>query len=148
MQHQDSTLQTAATILAPWVKASNAPEPGRMDVTIAVDDLRAAVEALEEAGWGYLAAITGLDLVEAEAIELLYHFCSGPAVLTLRMRTPRTAPSTPSICAILPAASFFERELSEMFGITVVDTPDSKRLFLADDWPAEVYPLRKDMELP
>ncbi|MBK8901102.1 MAG: nickel-dependent hydrogenase large subunit [Anaerolineaceae bacterium] len=33
-----------------------------------------------------------------------------------------------------------------MFGITVTDTPHTEHLFLPDDWPAEVYPLRKDFD--
>ena len=40
----------------------------------------------------------------------------------------------------------FERELSEMFGVTVVGIPNPERLYLPDDWPEGVYPLRKDFE--
>jgi Ni,Fe-hydrogenase III component G len=50
----------------------------------------------------------------------------------------------PSICSVIPAASFFERELAEMLGVVIADAPDSNRLFLPDDWPDGVYPLRKD----
>ena len=35
----------------------------------------------------------------------------------------------------------------EMFGVTVVDTPNPDRLFLPDEWPAGVYPLRKDFSI-
>ena len=45
-------------------------------------------------------------------------------------------------------ATFFERELSEMFGITVVGTPNPDRLFLPDDWPTDAPPLRKDFIVP
>jgi Ni,Fe-hydrogenase III component G len=31
-----------------------------------------------------------------------------------------------------------------MLGLTVTGTPDPSRLFLPDDWPDGVYPLRKD----
>ena len=56
-------------------------------------------------------------------------------------------PGVPSVCAIIPSASFFERELIEMFGITVDGTPNRDRLFLPDDWPQGVYPLRKDFKM-
>lgn len=141
----DTTLQTAGLLLAPWAKDTSIREVNRLDVTILTTDLPLTVAALHEARWGYLAAITGIDLgAEVGAIEVLYHFCAGAAVVTLRARPSRDAPSVPSICGIIPSASFFERELSEMLGIAVVDTPNPDRLFLPDDWPDGVYPLRKD----
>ena len=145
---QDSALQRASTLLAPWAQSVNLPEPNRLDVSIETSDLVVTTATLSEARWGYLTAITGLDLgVEAGLIEVLYHFCAGPAVVTLRVGIPRTTPSVPSICSIIPSAGFFERELSEMFGLVVVGTPNPDRLYLPDDWPADVYPLRKDFDM-
>jgi Ni,Fe-hydrogenase III component G len=96
-------------------------------------------------GWGYLAGITGLDPgVEAGAMEVLYHFCEGAAVVTLRVRTPRENASVPTICEIIPSATFYERELREMLGVEVEGLADSEYLFLPDDWAKGVYPLRKD----
>jgi NADH:ubiquinone oxidoreductase subunit C len=163
----ESALQTAATVLAPWARSSERPHPSRLDVRISLKHLLPAVAALKSAHWGYLAAITGLDhpgtpadmldaediselgattglTIEPGAVEALYQFCSGAAITTLRVRMPRVAASLTSICHLIPAASFYERELAEMFGVTVVDTPDPRRLFLPDDWPDSVYPLRKD----
>jgi Ni,Fe-hydrogenase III component G len=144
----DAALQQAGSLLARWAGDTRTPEPNRLDISIEALDLPASVAALSEGRWGYLAAITGLDLgVDAGIVEVLYHFCAGAAVLTLRVRTPRAAPAVPSICRIIASAGFFERELSEMLGVTVVDTPDPDRLFLPDDWPADVYPLRKDCDM-
>jgi Ni,Fe-hydrogenase III component G len=144
----DAALQMASTLLAPWAEDAKKPEPNRLDISIEAFDLLSAVAALSKNRWGYLTAITGMDLgVEAGVIEVLYHFCAGAAVVTLRVRTPRAAPSAPSICGIIPSAGFFERELSEMLGVTVADTPNPDRLFLPDDWPAGVYPLRKDFDM-
>lgn len=144
----EEKLQAARDILAPWAGEFQTPEPNRVDVPIAAENLLAAVEALNAARWGYLAAITGLDMgAEAGQIEVLYHFCEGAAVLTLRVATPRAEATVPSVCPVIPSASIFERELIEMMGITVTGTPDRGRLFLADDWPDGVYPLRKDAVL-
>ncbi len=141
----DTVLQTASALLTPWAKDSQKHEPERLDVSLVTEDLLPAVKALRDAHWGYLAAITGLDLgPDAGEIEVLYHFCAGAAVVTLRVRTPRAAASVPSVCGVIASASLFERELIEMFGVTVVNTPDPTRLFLPDDWPDGVYPLRKD----
>ncbi len=141
----DAALQQATTLLAPWAKETTTPSLDRVDVQIDSGSLLDAVRALTESHWGYLSAITGLDLgVEKGEFEVLYHFCASAAILTLRVHISRTEAAIPSVCEVLAYASFFERELSEMLGITVVNTPDPSRLFLPDDWPEGVYPLRKD----
>jgi NADH:ubiquinone oxidoreductase subunit C len=140
-------LTKAESLLADWSKETSRPDGNRVDVVLAVDDLVTAVKTLIDDGWehGYLAAITGIDLgVEAGDIEVLYHFCSGPAILTLRARTPRDNAVVPTVCDLIPSASFYERELIEMLGVTVTGTPNTDRLFLPDEWPEGVYPLRED----
>ncbi|HEX6034644.1 MAG TPA: NADH-quinone oxidoreductase subunit C, partial [Anaerolineales bacterium] len=126
----ETYLQRAGEILAPFAKGTNNPETNRLDVQISASDLPAAASALTNASWGYLAAITGMDLgVEANALEALYHFCEGAAVTTLRIQLPREGcPEIPSVSEMIPVASFFERELSEMLGVTVLGTPDPSRL--------------------
>ena len=81
-------------------------------------------------------------------IEALYHFCHGPAITTLRVRQPRGEDAAvPTIEDIIPPASFFERELHEMLGFHITGARTSERLFIPDDWPEEVYPLRKDFNI-
>lgn len=145
---EHTALQTAITLVSPYAKSSSTPIAHRIDMFLDVDKLLPAVKALQAAKWGYLSAISGLDHPESNEIEVLYHMCSGATIVNLRIRTPRTAAHVPSVCGIIPAATFFERELSEMFGITVTDTPNPDRLFLPDEWPAGVYPLRKDFVVP
>lgn len=144
----EATLQTARELVEPWAKEITEPEAIRLDAVIAPDDLLAAVAALHSAKWGYLSTITGLDQgAEAGIIEVLYHFCQGAVVLTLRVPTPRDHPAVPSLYGIIQSVSFYERELMEMFGVTVIDTPNPDRLFLPEDWPGGVYPLRKDFDM-
>jgi NADH:ubiquinone oxidoreductase subunit C len=90
MKNYEQYLQSAETLLAVWNKEATHPEPNRLDVVVMVEDLRPAVSALHNAHWGFLSAITGMDLgVESGQIEALYHFCFGAAVATLRVRQPR-----------------------------------------------------------
>lgn len=146
-------LKKASELLAPWMENSATPEPNRLDVVLTPNDLPGAVQALVNNRWGYLSAIVGLDngpepiVNEGDTggkIEALYCFCSGPAVATLRVGMPRQTPSVPSVCPWIPSASMYERELKEMFGVDVIGTPNPDRLFLPEDWPDGVYPLRKD----
>ena len=157
-------LQQAEEILKAWGREINRPEENRLDVQISSDDLFSSVKALMEPGCWYLSAITGLDNLkpvvpgttpsgvqgsESElppdtSLEVLYHFCCHAAIVTLRIKLPRTAPSIPTVCSLIPSATLYERELMELFGVEIVGTPNTDRLVLSDDWPKGVYPLRKD----
>jgi len=142
----DNGLNAARALLAAHTGMFSEPEARRLDAMVAAGSLAAAAGALSVDGVWHLSAITGLD--GGAELQALYHFSNGPAIVTLRVRLPRAAPTVPSLCALLPNAGFFERELSEMFGIAVEGAPDTARLFLPDDWPDGLYPLRKDAALP
>ncbi len=83
------------------------------------------------------AAITG-------PLEVLYHFCEGAAVLTFRVKLPRESPSLHTLSEVVPSALMYEREIAETFGVHIEGMKDTRRQFLSDDWPQELYPMRKD----
>ncbi len=142
---QELELAKANTLLAPFARETKTPSPERLDVMLAPGDLLAAVGALASARWGYLSTITGLDPGPATGeLEALYHFCTGPAIVTLRVRIPRAAAVLPSVCGLVPYALLMEREMAEMFGIAIPGALDGEHLFLPEDWPPGEYPLRKD----
>lgn len=131
-----------------WPLETTEPEPNRLDVKLtSADDLVSIVTAMRVKRLGYLSAITGLDPgLETEQLEVLYHFCTGAAVITLRVPVPRHAPVVPSLSQIIPSAEVFERELKELFGVMVSGLPTPEHLYLPDDWPDTTYPLRKDFD--
>jgi ech hydrogenase subunit E len=144
----DDLVRNVGQLLRPWTSGVRQPEAGRLDLELPSDNLLPAVGALVTRSRAYLSAVTGLDLgAEAGAIEVLYHFCDGPGVVTLRVRVPREDGQVPSLCGLIPSAGIFERELAEMFGVRVADSPDERPLLLPEDWPASVYPLLKDADL-
>jgi ech hydrogenase subunit E len=145
----EQTLQRAEGLLTSWNKEASHPESNRLDVVVSASDLRPAITALHNGHWGYLSAITGIDLgPAANQMEALYHFCDGPAITTLRIRLPRTNAATlPTIEDIIPPATFFEREIHEMLGFRITGAKSSDRLFIPDDWPEDVYPLRSDFSI-
>lgn len=142
----DETLELAEKLVREWTVERATPGAGRLDLTLGLpDDLLPAVAALRVQRLGYLSAITGVDLgQEAGQMEVLYHFCTGEAVVTLRVRTPRNGGRVPSLCELIPSAGPFERELREMFGVTVEGLPNPDKLYLSEDWPEDNFPLRKD----
>jgi ech hydrogenase subunit E len=144
----DAALRTAESLLAGFAKATAKPEPNRLDVNMAPSNLVAAASALRGARWGYLATLTGVDLgTEADRIEALYHICEGDAIVTLRVDVPRTGGAVPTVHHLYANAVFFERELMEMFGVTVTGLEDTSHLFLPDGWPERTYPLLKDTDV-
>jgi Ni,Fe-hydrogenase III component G len=150
----EKILANAEKILTPLGVAVTRPASFRVDAIVTVETLVPAAKALMDGKWGYLSAITGLDKpapapAEGEKpgenhMEVLYQFCEGPAVTTLRLTVPYSKPVIPTVCSIIPSATLYEREIIEMFGITIEGTPNTDKLLLPDDWPDGVYPLRKE----
>lgn len=140
-----SPLEVTRELLANAAETWTTPSENRLDAVITPQHLLASVQRLTDARWGYLAAITGLD--HGEHLEVLYHFCEGADVLTMRVQVPSDRAELISVSALIPYATVFERELSEMFGITLCNARDTTPLFLPDDWDPTVYPLRKDADL-
>ena len=150
MMNTELILQTAEQIVSSWdwLTKTNRPEPHRLDVRLTkLSDLVPMIVGLRVKRLGYLGTITGLDHgPENGELEVLYHFFAGQAVITLRVSLPYENPVLPSLCDIIPAAEPYERELSEMFGITVNGLRNLEHLYLPEDWPAGVYPLRQDFD--
>jgi len=131
-----------------WATEVSQPSPKRLDVRVKeLKELVPIIVGLRVKRLGYLAAIVGLDLgKEANELEVLYQFCPGDAVITLRVRVPRERGSVPSLCDIIPSAEPYERELREMFGVEVIGLHTPELLYLPEDWPSGVYPLQKDFD--
>jgi Ni,Fe-hydrogenase III component G len=155
----EQNLQLAESLLKEFALSTNRPESDRLDVVIDRKNLKPAVKVLlVDKRWGYLSAITGLDnakyeidevtkekklIPDAGSLELLYHFCFGAAVTTLRVAVPYNDAKVDSICDLISSVSLYEREAAELFGIEFVGTPSTDHLILPDGWPEGVYPLRK-----
>jgi Ni,Fe-hydrogenase III component G len=129
-----------------WATEISHPRVDRLDVKIkTLDELIPIIVALRVKRLGYLSAIVGMDLgMQVNEMEVLYHFCPEGAIITLRVRVPRQNGVLPSLCEIIPSAEVFERELREMFGIEIAGLHNTEYLYLPEDWPDGVYPLRKD----
>ncbi len=149
MTNSDALLAQAVNLVGERAVVQSTLEPNRIDLTVEPAKLLECIALLTTARWGYLSAISGLDHgPDSGRLEVLYFFCHQAAVLTLRVPLPRETPCVPSVCALIPAATLFERELMEMFGIVCEGTPNSEHLFLPDEWPDGTYPLRKDFLVP
>lgn len=106
------------------------------------------IKHLCELHFPHLAIISGNDL--GKNIELVYHFSIyygrrfGEISINISVDVPKTKPTIESICDLIPGAVITEREKQEMLGVKIEGIPDSRRIFLPDDFPEGVYPWRKD----
>jgi len=100
----------------------------------------------------HLSVVSGNDL--GETIELIYHFTlnSGKRMkeieLNVSVDLPKSKPEIETVCDFIPGALVTEREKQEMLGVKVIDIPDTRKLFLPDDIPDNVYPWRRDKTGP
>jgi Ni,Fe-hydrogenase III component G len=90
----------------------------------------------------HLSTITGND--RGAHIDIIYHFVADGVSLNLRAAVDKAVDAIDTITPIVPAAIMYEREITDMFGVTISGHPDPRRLVLPEDWPEGDYPLRRD----
>ncbi len=66
-------------------------------------------------------------------------------IVALKEVVPPSDPRVPSLTNIIPGADWHEREMRDLMGIVPEGHPDPRRLVVSDDWPEDVFPLRKDV---
>ncbi len=78
--------------------------------------------------------------------QILYVFSDDKrnAYIILQIKIDENDPSFLSITPHIHEASWYEREIKDMFGLIPTGHPDPKRIVMHENWPADIYPLRKD----
>jgi NADH-quinone oxidoreductase subunit C len=91
--------------------------------------------------------ICGVDWpAREERFDVVYNLLSLTHNHRLRVVVPATeTAAVPSVMALWPAATWFERETWDMYGIIFEGQPDLRRLLT--DYGFEGHPLRKDFPL-
>ena len=103
------------------------------------DDPRFAFEQMMD--------LCGVDWPEREArFDVVYNLLSVSKNQRVRViiKTELDQP-VPSVCAIWPCATWWEREVWDLFGIAFTGQPDLRRILT--DYGFEGHPLRKDFPL-
>lgn len=120
------------------------PRQRRIFIDAQKKDFRQVLEYLKDLlGFSTLCAITGVD--EGENFGIIYHLSNEQGVvLSIKINTPREKPEINTITDCFVNAQIYERELVDLFGINVLGLPLGCRYPLSDDWPKDVFPLRKD----
>lgn len=96
---------------------------------------------------GLLMTSAGVDERPLNNSFTVYHLFSldrEGVFLVLASSMPPSSPRLPSITPVVPGANWIEREIRDLLGIEFEGHPDPRRLVLPDDWPENIYPLRKE----
>lgn len=99
--------------------------------------------------FNYLSSVTGVDLIEDNKLEVVYHAYSiekGGGPVVFKVQVDRDDPVVPSLVAVWPGADFQEREAFDMFGVRFDGHPDLRRILTWDGFHG--HPLRKDWKEP
>ncbi len=94
----------------------------------------------------YLFCVTCVDW--KTHLTMVYHFTSTihRHTIVVKIKLDRSEPAIETVSDIWRTAELHEREAYDLFGVSFINHPDLRRLFLTDDWVG--WPLRKDYEDP
>ena len=120
----------------------------QVTVTVPKDMLPDVVEFLYYGRGGWLPNMVANDERPINGNYALYYLLSmeesDPGFVTVRAEVDPCSMEYPSVTPRVPACVWSEREAFDLFGLRAQGLPDERRLVLPDDWPADLYPLRKD----
>ena len=105
------------------------------------EQLREIIDQKYDEGYTYLVKITAVDY--SDHLEMLYFIRNFEKNLdeVIRFDLATKSPSVPTVIDLFLAADWYEREVSEMFGIKI-EGRKAKRLLL-EKWDGKDAPLRK-----
>ncbi len=122
-------------------------ERGDWVVYIAPKDNRRALKRLQDMGYEVLSELSAIDYLESRnGFEVFYQLLSLKGRRRMRVKLfLNEGECLESVQDLYRAADWSEREMYDMFGISVLNHPYLKRLLMPDDWSG--YPLRKSYPL-
>ena len=120
--------------------------PGFTGFIVEKDKLVEVATAIrDEFGFDLLTAVTGVDYLPENKMEVVYHAykTTGGSGLVFRVQVPRVdLVEVPSLIDVYPSADLQEREAWDLLGIKFTGHPDLRRILMWEGF--EGHPLRKD----
>lgn len=123
------------------------PQADTLRFAIEKGAMRAVVAALVEKLQARFMISVGTDKRPLTGDFAISHlFSLDPEHLYVLLESPVSEkdPRIESITDVIPGANWAEREFRDAIGVRPDGHPDPRRLLLADDWPEDVFPLRRD----
>ncbi len=124
--------------------------PGYTGFIVAKDKLVEVATAIrDEFGFDLLTAVTAVDYLPENKMEVVYHAykTTGGPGLVFRVQVERVDPiEVPSLIDVYPGVDLQEREAWDLMGVKFTGHPDLRRILMWEGY--EGHPLRKDWQEP
>jgi Ni,Fe-hydrogenase III large subunit/Ni,Fe-hydrogenase III component G len=114
------------------------------------EDFRDVCVALSAGQHALLRLMFATDERQKDGFFRIYAVFSIPGIdkfFFIVLPVEKNESSFPSLTRSIPAAHWYEREISDMFGLAPQGHPDQRRLILHEAFPAASHPLRKDWKI-
>ena len=123
----------------------NVQRENRIFVDTKKDKLISVLYGMKLIGFNQLSIMSAVDRIKDNEFELFYVLYNYKEKVNaiVRTRIPRDNPVIETADKIYPPAHTYERELTEMFGISVNGNSDSGKPFILENWK-DKPPMRKD----
>ncbi|HOP63108.1 MAG TPA: NADH-quinone oxidoreductase subunit C [Spirochaetota bacterium] len=147
MNSLEQVLKTLNDKFGGSITGHETPLPTRLFVDIKAENVREISNEVVALGGRYLVGI-GYDNIARDGNIGMIHsfgFDKDNFIVHLRTAVPESNPVMPSITPDIPGAGWSEREYQDLLGMKFEGHPKPKRLVVADDWPSDIYPMRKEV---
>ncbi|MBN2319499.1 MAG: NADH-quinone oxidoreductase subunit C [Acidobacteria bacterium] len=121
--------------------------PRKYSIRFDMDIVPDAVRYLKEQGARFIVS-AGVDARQSgNGFEVTHIFSHDEekAFFSVNTRLDGIRPKIKSITPIIPGANWAELEFRDLLGIELIGHPKPKRLILSEDWPDDLFPLRRDV---
>ena len=116
--YTDPVEEATARLKSEYPELTDDPRPGYTGIMVPPERLvEVATFLRDELGFNYLSSITGMDVIDENKMETVYHTYSiekGGGAVVLKVQTDRENPVIPSLTPFWPGANFQEREAYDM----------------------------------
>lgn len=135
-----------AKLKALYPSLTNDERPNHTGIMVEADQLLDVAASLKnDLGFNYLSSVTGVDLIDDNKLEVIYHTYSidqGGGPVVLKVQVDRDNAVVPSLTPMWTGADFQEREAWDLLGIRFDGHPDLRRILTWEEFHG--HPLRKD----
>ncbi|MCA9980785.1 MAG: NADH-quinone oxidoreductase subunit C, partial [Anaerolineales bacterium] len=142
----DPVTEATAVLKEKFPSLQDDTREGYQGLIVPPEDLLEVAQTLrDELGFDYLSSVTGVDLIDDNKMEVVYHtynIAQGGGSVVLKAQTDRDNAAVPSLVPVWQGADFQEREAYDLLGIRFEGHPDLRRILMWDGFHG--HPLRKD----
>jgi Ni,Fe-hydrogenase III large subunit/Ni,Fe-hydrogenase III component G len=127
------------------------PRPDEAHGRVDAVSIRAVTEMVQNDAGGRLVLMAGSDRRYGMHQFLVHYVFAHPRdrwILHVGVPVAPASPTLPSLARMAYAASRFEREIRDQFGIEFEGHPDPRPLVRHGFWPDDFHPMRKDEPTP